>query len=80
MDVSNEFLLTKPIAPPDGVENCHRLVCEQQKRIQELEQTIEQMEKQLKQQQERIEQLEAELRDLKKLKGKPKIKASQLNA
>jgi hypothetical protein len=33
-----------------------------------------------KQQQERIEQLEAELRDLKKLKGKPKIKASQLNA
>jgi hypothetical protein len=61
------------------VENCHRLVCEQQKRIQELEQTIELMERRLKQQQERIEQLEAELRELKKLKGKPKIQASKLN-
>jgi hypothetical protein len=79
MDVSNEFLPTKPIAPTDGVENCQRLVCEQHSRIQELEQTIGKMEKQLKQQQERIEQLEAELRDLKKLKGKPKIQASKLN-
>jgi septal ring factor EnvC (AmiA/AmiB activator) len=67
-------------APVDGVENWQRLVDEQQVTIQGLKQTIEKMERQLKQQQERIEQLEAELSAQKKLKGKPKIRASQLNS
>jgi len=67
-------------APTDGVGNWQRLVGEQQAIIQGLQQTIEKMERQLKQQQERIEQLEAELRAQKKLKGKPKIRASQLNS
>jgi phage-related minor tail protein len=48
--------------------------------IQALQQTIETMERQLKQQQDRIEQLEADLRAQKKRKGKPKIRASQLNS
>jgi TolA-binding protein len=54
-------------------------VSEQQQTIQALQLSIEKMERQLKQQQERIEQLEAELRAQKKLKGKPKIRPSQLN-
>ncbi|MGB8697793.1 MAG: hypothetical protein WCD18_00105, partial [Thermosynechococcaceae cyanobacterium] len=56
-----------------------RLVREQQEIIQVLHQTIEKMEHQMKQQQARIEQLEAEVRELKKLKGRPKLKASRLN-
>ena len=72
MSSSIEFTPTNPPAPSDGVGSLQRLVREQQE-------TIEKMERQMKQQQERIEQLEAELRDLKKLKGKPKIKASRLN-
>lgn len=67
-------------APTDGVGNWQRLVGEQQVIIQGLQKTIEKMERQLKQQQDRIEQLEAELRAQKKLKGKPKIRASQLNS
>lgn len=66
-------------APTDGVGNWQRLVGEQQVIIQGLQKTIEKMERQLKQRQDRIEQLEAELRAQKKLKGKPKIRASQLN-
>ncbi|MGA7935697.1 MAG: hypothetical protein WCA35_19260, partial [Kovacikia sp.] len=86
MSSSNESAPTKPTAPADGGVNWQRLVREQQETIQALrqtihtqQQTIEKMERQLKQQQERIEQLEAELRDQKKLKGKPKIRPSQLN-
>ena len=72
MSSSIESTPTNATAPSDGVASLQRLVREQQE-------TIEKMERQMKQQQERIEQLEAELRDLKKLKGKPKIKASRLN-
>ena len=72
MSSSIESTPTNPTAPSDEVASLQRLVREQQE-------TIEKMERQMKQQQERIEQLEAELRDLKKLKGKPKIKASRLN-
>ena len=79
MSSSNESAPTKPTTPADGVVNWQRLLREQQETIQALQQTIEKMERQLKQQQERIEQLEAELRDQKKLKGKPKIRPSQLN-
>lgn len=79
MSSSSESLPTKPTAPADGVENWQRLVSEQQQTIQALQLSIEKMERQLKQQQERIEQLEAELRAQKKLKGKPKIRPSQLN-
>jgi hypothetical protein len=61
------------------VERLRQLVREQQQQIQVQQETIEQLESQLKQQGERIQQLEAELRAQKKLKGKPKLKASQLN-
>ena len=80
MSSSHESAPTNPPAPTDGVENWQRLVREQQETIQALQQTIKKMERQQSQQQERIEQLEAELRDLKKLKGKPKIKPSRLNS
>lgn len=93
MSSSKESSPRKPAAPADGVENWQRLVREQQETIQaqqetiqaqqetiqRLQQTIEQMERQLKQQQARSEQLEVELKDLKKLKGKPKIQPSRLN-
>lgn len=86
MSSSSESTPTNPTAPSDGVENLQQLVREQQETIQAqkqtiqvLHQTIEKMERQMKQQQERIEQLEAEVRDLKKLKGRPKLKASRLN-
>jgi chromosome segregation ATPase len=86
MRASSETVTVKPTAPADGVENLQRLVDEQkqtiqrqQETIQKQQETIEKMERQLKQQQERIEQLEAELREQKKLKGKPKIRPSQLN-
>ena len=58
--------------PGEGVEFWRRIAVEQQG-------TIEWLEQQLKRQQERIEQLEAEIRAHKKLKGKPQLKASQLN-
>lgn len=73
MSSSNASAPTQPTAPSMGVEYWQQLVCEQQ-------QTIEKLERQLIQQQERIEQLEAELKASKKLKGKPKIRASQLNS
>jgi TolA-binding protein len=79
MSSSSESLSIKSTAPADGVENWQRLVREQQQTIQALQQTIVKMERKLKQQQERIEQLEEELRAQKKLKGKPKIRPSQLN-
>ena len=86
MRASSETVTVKPTAPADGVEDLQRLLDEQkqtiqkqQETIQAQQETIEKMERQLKQQQERIEQLEAELREQKKLKGKPKIRPSQLN-
>jgi hypothetical protein len=86
MRASSETVTVKPTAPADGVEDLQRLVDEQkqtiqrqQETIQAQQETIEKMERQLKQQQERIEQLEAALREQKKLKGKPKIRPSQLN-
>lgn len=86
MRASSETVTIKPTAPADGVEDLQRLVSEQkqtiqrqQETIQKQQETIEKMERQLKQQQERIEQLKAELREQKKLKGKPKIRPSQLN-
>jgi hypothetical protein len=62
------------------VESLENLVREQSVQLQQQQQTINQLEQQLKKQQERIAQLEEELRAQKKLKGRPKIKASQLNA
>lgn len=74
-------------ALPSNVESLQSLVRQQQEQIQaqqqiiqEQHQIIEEMEKQLKSQQDRIEQLEAEVRAQKKLKGKPKLKASRLNS
>jgi carbamoyl-phosphate synthase large subunit len=54
-------------------------VCQQQQQIQAQQAVIERLESQVAQQGERIKQLEEELRAQKKLKGKPKLKASQLN-
>lgn len=93
MSSSSESAPTNSTAPCDGVEtlqrlvhgqqetiqSLQRLVHEQQEMIQTLRQSIEKMDQQLKQKEERIEQLEAEVRDLKKLKGRPKLKASRLN-
>ena len=73
MSSSNASAPPQPTAPSMGVEYWQQLVREQQ-------QTIEKLEQQLIQQQERIEQLEAELKASKKLKGKPKLRASQLNS
>jgi len=73
MSSSNASAPTKPTALSEGVEYWQQLVREQQ-------QTIEKLERQLIEQQERIEQLEAELKASKKLKGRPKIRASQLNS
>lgn len=73
MSSRNASVPSQPTAPSKGVEYWQQLVREQQ-------QTIEKLERQLIQQQERIEQLEAELKASKKLKGKPKIRASQLNS
>ena len=55
------------------------VVRRQQEQISVQQQIIDTLEQQLKRQGERIEQLEAELRAQKKLKGKPKIRASRLN-
>jgi len=63
----------------DEIEDLQNLVRRQQKLIQEQLGTIDQLEQQVKKQQERIAQLEEELREQKKLKGRPKIRASQLN-
>ena len=61
------------------VESLQHLVKNQSGQLQKQEQTIDQLERQLKKQQERIAQLEEELRAQKKLKSRPKIRASQLN-
>jgi hypothetical protein len=79
MTSSSDSALTSPSAQLNEAESLQRLVREQQEIIQVLHQTIEKMEHQMKQQQARIEQLEAEVRELKKLKGRPKLKASRLN-
>lgn len=55
------------------VESLQQLVRTQQQLIKELSE-------QLTKSQKRIEQLESEIRDLKKLKGKPKIRPSRLNS
>ena len=55
------------------------MVRAQQQQIQAQQEMIERLEGQMAQQGERIKQLEDELRAQKKLKGKPKLKASQLN-
>jgi chromosome segregation ATPase len=61
------------------VERLEKLVRSQQQLIQEHLGTIEELSQQLKKQQERLAQLEAELKEQKKLKGRPKIRPSQLN-
>ena len=61
------------------VERLQDVVRRQQEQISVQQQIIDTLEQQLKRQGERIEQLEAELRAQKKLKGKPKIRASRLN-
>jgi hypothetical protein len=61
------------------VERLEQLVREQRQIIQTQQEKIDRLEQQVKRQQARIEQLEAELRARKKLKGKPQLKASQLN-
>lgn len=72
MSSSGELPVNPSGTPGEGVEFWRQIACEQQA-------TIERLEQQLKRQQERIEQLEAEIRSHKKLKGKPQLKASQLN-
>ncbi len=62
------------------VESLQNLLRRQQQQNLEQQQTIEKLQEQLKKHQERIAQLEEELRAQKKLKGRPKIRASQLNA
>jgi Transposase IS66 family len=93
MTSSSDSAPTSPSIRLNEAESLQRLVREQQEAIranqeiiqaqqqtiQALHQTIEKMEHQMKHQQERIEQLEAEVRELKKLKGRPKLKASLLN-
>lgn len=61
------------------VERLENLVRSQQQLIQEHLGTIEELSQQLKKQQERLAELEAELKEQKKLKGRPKIRPSQLN-
>ena len=51
----------------------------QREQLETKQQIINTLEQRLTKQGDRIEQLEAELRKLKKLKGKPKIRASRLN-
>ena len=68
-----------PSSPPSWVEDLQRLVKDQQELLHDQQQHLASLEGQLKRSQERIEHLEAELTDLKKLKGKPKIRPSQLN-
>jgi TolA-binding protein len=72
MSSSEELPVPPSGTPGEGVEFWQRIAREQQV-------TIERLEQQLKRQQARIEQLEAEIRLHKKLKGKPQLKASQLN-
>jgi len=61
------------------IERLLEVVRQQQQQIQSQQEMIERLENQVTQQGERIKQLEEELRAQKKLKGKPKLKASQLN-
>ena len=61
------------------VERLQNIVRRQQEQISTQQQIIDTLEQRLKKQGERIEQLEVELKTLKKLKGKPKIRASRLN-
>lgn len=79
MSVATETQRNVEKALRQEVESLQNLVRSQQQLIQEQEETISSLEQQLKRQQERLAQLEAELREQKKLKGRPKIKASQLN-
>ena len=60
-------------------ERLLEVVRQQQQQIQSQQEVIERLEGQVAQQGERIKQLEEELRAQKNLKGKPKLKASQLN-
>ena len=60
----------------DSWQNLVRSLTEQ---LQQQQAIIDQLSQQLKKQQERTTQLEAQLREQKKLKGRPKIRASQLN-
>jgi hypothetical protein len=64
----------------EQIQGQQQTIQTQQQIIQTQQQTIGELEQQLKSNQERIEELEAELRAQKKLKGKPKIRASQLNS
>lgn len=72
----------KSMSSPELLSEIERLlevVRQQQQQIQAQQDMIERLESQVAQQGERIKQLEEELRAQKKLKGKPKLKASQLN-
>jgi len=79
MSSPNKSSPSNSLAPTDSIDYWRQLAYEQQGTIQALLQTIEQMKQQIQQQQQRIEQLEAEVKAHKKLKGKPKIRASRLN-
>jgi hypothetical protein len=72
-----------PVLPSSAVEEVaalRRLVKAQEQSIAELQQVIETLMARNQQQAERIEQLEAEVCNQKKLKGRPKISPSRLNA
>ncbi len=62
------------------VRSQQQLIAQQQQTILQQQQSILELEQKLKKQQALLEQLEEELREQKKLKGRPKIAASQLNA
>ena len=72
----------KSMSPSELLSEIERLlevVRQQQQQIQTQQAVIERLETQVAQQGEPIKQLEEELRPQKKLKGKPKLNASQLN-
>lgn len=79
MSVARETQGNREKALGQEVESLQKLVRSQQQLITEQQGSLEALEQQLKKAQERISQLEAELRAKKKLKGRPKIRASQLN-
>lgn len=78
MRSNHESAPTNVTASSKEVADLQRIVIEQQQTIHHLHQTIEKLEGQIKHQQERIEQMDGELKALKKLNGKPKVKASRL--
>lgn len=70
-------------SPPTIQDDIHPSLCSDVESLRQLvrtqQQLITELTEQLKKSQDRIEQLGSEIRELKKLKGKPKIRPSRLN-